>query len=114
MNVYNYNVYRDLIVFIVLGVSVAAAADRMPHFVGKPSNTLAEALLNFSEYNQRMEIPPGGESGDAEMAGIHELAYTLEVALQKINESFDELTETLEEGAHCIGDRRSRNSESQR
>ncbi|MGE4407997.1 DUF6746 family protein [Pseudomonas sp.] len=62
-----------------------------------PSNTLAEAVSNFSAYNAQLDQALGQELTAERMAHIHELTYTLKVALEMINEEMDGLTDTLEE-----------------
>ncbi len=64
---------------------------------GVPSRTLTEAVANFSEYNQRLEKALAQEPTAERLQEIHELTYTLQNALEKINEDMDGLTDTLEE-----------------
>ncbi|WP_238375833.1 DUF6746 family protein [Ectothiorhodospira magna] len=72
-------------------------ADRVQHFKGLPSETLEQAVENFSEYNARLEAVLATELTPEKVAQIHELTYTLEVALEKITEELKALAETLEE-----------------
>jgi len=67
------------------------------HFEAKSSETLAEAVANFSEYNQKLEAVLAGDLTDAKMHEVHELTYTLENALEKITEELAQLADTLEE-----------------
>lgn len=85
------------VLLLVFGFTASAVADRIDHFHGKPADTLAEAIANFTEANRQLEKLLDGRLSDADMAAIHELTYTLEVALEKINEELDELAEVLEE-----------------
>lgn len=92
---------QNLIKSTVLAVSVAMAgavvADERPdHFEGLPSPDLQTAVENFSEYNNRLEKVLAGELTDVDLAKIHELTYTLENALEKMNSEMEELAETLE------------------
>lgn len=64
---------------------------------GVPSKTLAEAVANFSEYNQRLAKAVAEAPTPERLQEIHELTYTLQTALEKINEEMDGLTDTLEE-----------------
>ena len=74
------------------------ADDRPDHFKGEPSRTLSEAMSNFSEYNRRLEaLLTKDELAPQDMHEIHVLTYTLENALQKIDDSVDELEELLED-----------------
>ena len=58
---------------------------------------LQTAVANFSEYNKRLEKALSGELTDADLMKIHELTYTLENALEKINDDLEDLADTLEE-----------------
>lgn len=60
------------------------------------SETLPEAVKNFSEYNAKLEAILKDDVTNAEMSEVHELTYTLENALGKINEELAKLSETLE------------------
>jgi len=79
-------------------VSGALLADtRIDHFEALPSNTLEEAVKNFSEYNQKLATILAGEIDNQAMTDIHQLTYTLENALEKIHEEVTALVDTLEE-----------------
>jgi hypothetical protein len=83
---------------VLLGYSaIAAAEERLDHFIGKPSETLEAALSNFSEYNHKLSvILKQDKLSPVDMQNIHELTYTLENALEKINASMIELAALLE------------------
>jgi len=75
----------------------AIADDRPDHFEGRASDTLDEALANLTEANQEVaSILAKEEVSMTDMARIHELTYTLENALERIDEEYDELEEQLE------------------
>ncbi|MCC5811502.1 MAG: hypothetical protein JJU06_14120 [Ectothiorhodospiraceae bacterium] len=81
-----------------LVAGAAMASDRIDHFEGLSAETLEEAVANFSEYNNRLAGILEKESlSDDDLLRIHELTYTLENALEKINVELSELAETLEE-----------------
>jgi len=86
------------VMVLLFGYSVFAAADeKSGHFKGKPSETLEAALSNFSEYNHKLsEILKQDKLSPVDMQHIHELTYTLENALEKINSSMIELAVLLE------------------
>ena len=75
----------------------SGAGERAAHFEGKPSATLAKAVANFNEYNLKLKTILDGKLTDADMAEVHQLTYTLENALEKINEEMSALAGTLEE-----------------
>lgn len=73
------------------------AEERVDHFKGLASPDLPTAIKNFSEYNDLLAKQLDGELTPQALADIHELTYTLEVALEKINEEVAALADTLEE-----------------
>ena len=76
----------------------AQADDDMPeHFEGEPSRTLEEAFDNLGVYNKKLEKLLDGEMTPEKMGEIHVLTYTLENALQRIEDDVDDLAEALEE-----------------
>lgn len=77
--------------------SLSQADERPQHFKGLPSPDLATALVNFAEYNQKLEAKLAGKLTDNDLAEIHQLTYTLENALGKISQELSELADTLEE-----------------
>jgi Family of unknown function (DUF6746) len=87
-----------LVAVVFLGHSAfVAAEEKSGHFKGKPSETLEAALSNFSEYNDKLsEILKQDKLNPVDMQHIHELTYTLENALEKINASMIELAVLLE------------------
>lgn len=73
------------------------AEERFDHFKGEPSETLEQAVTHFSTYNDKLaEVLERDDLEMADLVGIHELTYTLENALEKINEELAELTVVLE------------------
>ncbi len=91
------NLIKSAILTASLVVAGAAVADERPsHFKGLAAPDLNTAVANFSEYNNRLEKVLAGELTDADLAAVHELTYTLENALEKINIDLEELAEVLE------------------
>ncbi|MFY0991214.1 DUF6746 family protein [Halomonas sp. C05BenzN] len=81
-------------------MALPALAEEKPgeHFEGEPSDTLAEAVANFSKYNQELaDLLARDELTMREIGEIHVLTYTLENALEKISEEVEEMAEVLEE-----------------
>lgn len=84
---------------IALAAALPALAEEgVTHYQALQSETLAEALDNFITYNRRMEEVLAREPLTvADMEEVHELTYTLEVALARINEELGALPVVLEE-----------------
>ena len=81
----------------ILSFSALTLAERPEHFKGKPAETLEQAVTNFSEYNSKLaKILAKDALNPKELHQVHELTYTLENALEKINAEFIELAEILE------------------
>ncbi len=91
------NLLKGAVFAVSLAVAGGAVAeDRPSHFKGQAAPDLNTAVANFSEYNNRLEKILAGELTDADLATVHELTYTLENALEKINIDLEELAEILE------------------
>lgn len=85
-------------------ITPLSADDAVDHFEARPSDTLEQAIANFTRYNARLATVLEGELDAQAMTEIHKLTYTLEVALEKIEDELDELAETLEE-VHIASER---------
>lgn len=72
------------------------SAAEIEHFKGLPAETLEQAFSHFSEYNEKLSQVLAGELTQEKITEIHELTYTLENALGKIQEETESLAETLE------------------
>lgn len=73
-------------------------ADEVRHYEAKSSDTFPEAVANFNEYNALMaDLLETDPLTVDEMERIHELTYTIEVALAKMVETLSALPATLEE-----------------
>lgn len=79
-----------------LVIAPLAFSEEVDHFEGQSAETLQQAVSNFKEYNQKLDKILGGDLTPEDMNNVHQLTYTLENALGKINEEFDALAETLE------------------
>lgn len=80
------------------GVATMAKAESVEHFKGESAESLEEAVTNFKRYNQRLENLLKQDSMSADdVTKVHELTYTLENALAKINDELDKLAVKLEE-----------------
>ncbi|WP_417512827.1 DUF6746 family protein [Marinobacter sp.] len=78
---------------LIAGPALASDND---HFKGHPANTLEQAVANFSEYNNKLEKMLAGDLTPEAMNEVHQLTYTLENALQKLDDEIDVLEDTLE------------------
>lgn len=73
------------------------AEERPDHFKGKSSETLEQAVANFSEYNGKLaDLLAKDALSPHDLHQVHELTYTLENALEKLNAELTELANTLE------------------
>jgi hypothetical protein len=83
---------------IGLGYGAMAMAEEIDHYEGEPSETLQQAVENFSDYNAKLEEVLALETlSMADMQQVHEYTYTLERALAKMREDMGALAITLEE-----------------
>lgn len=92
-------IFRNLS-FAIAALLVAAPAladDDTEHFKGQPADTLEQAVSNFSEYNQKLENVLSGDLTPETMNEVHQLTYTLENALEKLDDEIDNLADTLEQ-----------------
>ena len=80
------------------------ANERPDHYQAKASDTLAQAVANFSSSNQKLQRLLDSELTPERMVEIHEITYTLEVALEKIHTEAGILKDTLEE-VHIASER---------
>jgi len=80
------------------GAMPGMAGDEVAHYEALPSETLAEAIENFVTYNRKMEeVLARDPLTVQDMEEVHQLTYTIEVALAKINEELGTLPVVLEE-----------------
>lgn len=94
MKVFNYLAAAAL----SFGVATMAKAETIEHFKGESAENLEVAVSNFKRYNQRLETLLKKDSMTADdVTKVHELTYTLENALAKINEELSKLADTLED-----------------
>lgn len=92
-----------LVPALAVGLGTALVAhshdhERHDHFEGEPSATLEDAVANFSTYNTQLEEVLERDELDGEaLVTIHRLTYTLENALEKIEDELDDLADVLED-----------------
>ncbi|MFQ3790208.1 DUF6746 family protein [Halomonas sp. A29] len=81
-----------------LMVTTTVQASSTDHFKGEPADTLSQAVANFAEYNQQLaELLAQDELSITDLGTVHELTYTLENALEKIQEEVATMADELEE-----------------
>jgi len=81
--------------------NVTAMADdddqRYEHFKPEPAENLEQAIMNLNEYNAKLQEIVNGDLTSQDMAKVHELTYTLEVALARLSKELDIAANSLEE-----------------
>lgn len=83
---------------IALGAVLPACAEEgVSHYDYEDSETLEQAVENFVIYNRKLaEVMARSPLTGDDMEEVHELTYTLEVALARINEELGALPVVLE------------------
>lgn len=90
---------KPLLAGLLLAVTSATLADddRPEHFQGKEASNLAEALSHLREYNRELETLLDGDLETVQTHNeIHQLTYTLENALERVDDEIDRIEERLE------------------
>lgn len=82
---------------LVFGTAAQASDDRPSHFKGKESASWSVAQENLTEYNQKLsDILAKNTLSPQDLAQVHELTYTLENALERMEKDIESIAETLE------------------
>ncbi|WP_090334281.1 DUF6746 family protein [Nitrosomonas sp. Nm51] len=90
-------VFMAMMALFLFYATVIKAEEKQEHFKGKPSETIEQAVSNFSEYNRKLSSILNQDTlSPRDMQQVHELTYTLENALEKINSTLSTLSDTLE------------------
>lgn len=72
--------------------------ERVDHFKGLPAANWDQALSNLGDYNQRLAaIVTQNQLSPADLNTVHELTYTLENAIERIQHELNHTAEILEE-----------------
>jgi len=88
---------KIILAALFAALSHHAIAEDVAHFKGKPSPDLKSALCNLQEFDKKLKLATTGKKLTAEqMAEVHQLTYTLEVAVQKIQSELVIVAEELE------------------
>ena len=91
---------QSLVIAALLTLSaplLASDDDRTDHAEGKPSADLDQALANLSTYNAKLAALVEQDSlSPQQMHEVHMLTYTLENALERLEEEVEAMAEDLE------------------
>ncbi|QBM18584.1 hypothetical protein MARI_27250 [Marinobacter sp. JH2] len=74
----------------------AFAGEDYNHFKGEPAETLTQAVVNLSDYNNKLEQVLSGDLTPESLHEVHQLTYTLENALSKLDDELEDIAERLE------------------
>lgn len=82
---------------MALIISSSVAATEINHFKGTPSPDLKTALCNLQTFDKQLLAATTGKKLTPEqMAEVHQLTYTLEVAVQRVQSELAIVAEELE------------------
>ena len=83
---------------LIMSSTLVIANERPEHFKGQQAKTLAEAVTLLSENNKKLALLVAKDQLSAEeLFEVHQLTYTLENALQKMQTEMTEIAAVLEE-----------------
>lgn len=86
-----------IIAALATAISTNATAADVDHFKGKASPDLKSALCNLKEFDAKLKLATTGNKLTPEqMAEVHQLTYTLEVAVQRVQSELVIVAEELE------------------
>ncbi|GGO70634.1 DUF6746 family protein [Bowmanella pacifica] len=89
---------QGLCAVLMVSATSALADARPDHYQGQQADSLEQAMTNLVSYNAKLKTVLAKSSLSLEdMAHIHELTYSLENALQRLDVELDSLAATLEE-----------------
>jgi len=89
--------FNTIISALLFGLAAQVNATDVDHFKGTPSPDLKTALCNLKTFDQKLKAATTGETLTPEqMAEVHELTYTLEVAVQRVQSELEIVAEELE------------------
>lgn len=90
--------FSAAIAALFLAVSLPSVAEKeYQHFKPEPSDNLHQAIMNLTKYNAELQEIIEGDMPPKDMAKVHELTYTLEVALARLSKELDVAANSLEE-----------------
>lgn len=92
-----YTFITAFFVAFIFTPAVAADNEQYRHYSGEPALTLDQALTNLRDYNRRLQLLLNNTELDAsDMGEVHQLTYTLENALQRLEQEVETIQEQLE------------------
>ena len=84
-------------VALLMMASTVQADDRPAHFKGEAAPSWEVAVTNLTEYNERLAALVNKDELTAEdLNQVHQLTYTLENALERMEDEIEDIAETLE------------------
>jgi predicted RNase H-like HicB family nuclease len=87
----------QLLTFVcIICACLTSHADDYEHSKGLPAETLEQALQNYDVYNQKLSDMLAQKLTPEAMHEIHMLSYTLENALERIEQVLEQHQEDLE------------------
>lgn len=82
---------------VMFASTVNATEERPAHYKGEAAPSWEVAVANLSEYNERLaKLVNQDELSAQDLAEVHQLTYTLENALERMEEELEDVAETLE------------------
>ncbi|PRB82755.1 DUF6746 family protein [Pseudomonas sp. MYb185] len=94
----SFRLFAGIIALSLSAAGWAQSAERPAHFKGEPADTLEQAVTNLSEYNAKLDaLLAKDELTPMDLHEVHQLTYTLENALHKIQAELEQTAEVLEE-----------------
>ncbi|MBK1697638.1 DUF6746 family protein [Rhodovibrio salinarum] len=87
------------------GPALADSDGQVQHYKAKPAPNLEVAVKNLREYNQKLDELLSQEMTVENMEKIHQLSYTLENALQRVDKDLKNIASVLE-GMHLASEKR--------
>ncbi|MCC5796061.1 MAG: hypothetical protein JJU48_01880 [Methylophaga sp.] len=92
-----WGVIAGLVTALSFTFNPVIADDRVDHFKGLQAQNLSEAFAHISDYNQQLQELLNADLTPEAILQVHELTYTLENALERLETELDAWAEQLEE-----------------
>ena len=82
---------------LTVATGAASADEKIQHFPALQAPDVGTAFCNLRAYNEKLkEVTKSDKMSAEELVKVHELTYTLENALARLNETVEEAAEDLE------------------